>query len=226
MSAYSYSAEDRLIHPLAYMYTPFEGAPFFDGYAASRRAAMEFLKPLSLGLGPGDEMRAIWSAVAPLVPSAGGLTGEPVGTPRVPAGALDSSEAIDTRAAALALIYHWAGAREATPDRAWFAAEKLHRKFEIRKQLFERYEPGFGAGAGRSDRVLIYALVSLALNLAYLRSRRLKFLNTAVKLNDVLASVPSRFDASSAAPAWLSLALEAAQVRELASSRGVPLAPA
>jgi len=63
------------------------------------------------------------------------------------------------------------------------------KKFEINKLIFNKYdEKGFGLGL--HDNVLNYTVLSKACLEAYKLDKNLKYLNTALKLNDILIFLP------------------------------------
>lgn len=63
------------------------------------------------------------------------------------------------------------------------------RKFEIKKLIFNDYnKEGFGCGS--HDNLLNYIMLSKACLEAYKLSKNLKYLNTALKLNDILSFFP------------------------------------
>lgn len=71
---------------------------------------------------------------------------------------------------------------------------RLRQRFEVAHRLFEEYDANT-MKKGDSFRTLPnYALLSMVLNLRYLRSGNLNDLNTAVKLNDLLLKSGWPFD--------------------------------
>jgi len=71
-----------------------------------------------------------------------------------------------------------------------FWLDRLVQRFEVTKKLYETYLVGFRKGEGVSTSVRLYWLFALALCLFYARSNEIKYLNTLLKVCDLLCSLP------------------------------------
>ncbi len=67
--------------------------------------------------------------------------------------------------------------------------DRLIQRFEVTKKIYATYKPGFRKGFGRNDDLSFYFLLSLILSLRILRTRNYKYLNTLLKLNDLICSI-------------------------------------
>ena len=66
--------------------------------------------------------------------------------------------------------------------------EILIKKFEIKKRIFESYDYEFKENTIKFEKIKNYILLSLICLLKYEKTRNLKFLNTSLKLNDIISS--------------------------------------
>ena len=66
--------------------------------------------------------------------------------------------------------------------------DKLIKKFEIKKKLYSDYDSDFKEISTSYDDLLNYEKLSLLTLLHYEKTKNLKFLNTALKINDTLSS--------------------------------------
>jgi len=65
---------------------------------------------------------------------------------------------------------------------------KLIKKFEIKKLLYSEYDSEFKEISTSNDNLVNYELLSLLSLLHYEKTKNLKFLNVALKINDTLSS--------------------------------------
>ena len=70
-----------------------------------------------------------------------------------------------------------------------FWLDKLIQRFEVTKKIFEVYPQNFGKGKGKSSAVYLYWVFSLSLILHYDSTANVKYLNTAMKVVDLLCSL-------------------------------------
>ena len=62
-------------------------------------------------------------------------------------------------------------------------------KFEVTKKIYEQYSVNFGKGQGRSDTVKIYWILLVSLSLHFAITKNIKYLNTILKVNDLICSL-------------------------------------
>jgi len=177
---YPYTSENRLEAPHAYMYAPFKGRTFFDAYFADRQKALaQYSDEGGCANMLRSEMRdiALLGAELPQLPSAE-MLGE--FSPQLEVSTLDLLSAI------LAL--------QANGDcgegiKLWL--DRLVQRFEVTKKLYASYPPGFRKGDGPADSLVLYWMLAMALYLHFEDTGGLKYLNTGLKLTDLLCSLPA-----------------------------------
>lgn len=101
--------------------------------------------------------------------------------------------------------------------------DKLVQKFEVTKKIFTAYPSISGKGLGAYDHMIVYAFLAFLLALYYGRTENLKYLNTVIKLNDLLCSVKDKVktDIAASTACYLSLLFESMYVRELMLRKGL-----
>lgn len=64
------------------------------------------------------------------------------------------------------------------------------KRYEVNKRIFERYDLASNPiGVGSSESVELYCVFSILLTLVYLKIPKIRYLNTLLKVNDLLSSV-------------------------------------
>ena len=71
-----------------------------------------------------------------------------------------------------------------------FWIDCLVQRFEVTKKLYETYLVGFRKGEGVNTSIRLYWLFALTLCLFYAKSNEIKYLNTLLKVCDLLCSLP------------------------------------
>ena len=70
-----------------------------------------------------------------------------------------------------------------------FWLDLLVQKFEVTKKIYHHYPINFGKGLGRNDSIEIYWMLLLSLSLFFSLTKNIKYLNTMLKINDLLCSL-------------------------------------
>lgn len=239
---YEYSATNRLEHPHAYMYTAFEGTPFLRAYFASRLDAIQNLNQCDGVSSPDEKLFNI--AFAKINENFIPFFSEGLGT----APFFISSDSVKdiTEDDKLSLVQLAQRTAEFSTESAVVTSDllesviaaqvldlslaetklwldRLIQRFEVSKKLFAFYPPGFRRGEGANDVIRLYCLMALSLSLFYSKSLELKYLNTLLKVCDLLSSLPAP-EAMREQPKQvlqLILAFEVAFVQALSKSKGV-----
>lgn len=101
--------------------------------------------------------------------------------------------------------------------------DKLMQKFEVTKRIYATYPSMSKRGCGSYEDMTLYALLTLLLALYYGKTGNLKYLNTMMKLNDLLCSVKEsvKEDLVATTACYLSLLFEETYVRELMLLKGL-----
>lgn len=217
---YRCTSDNRLDTPITYAYAEFGGSEFLAAYVRDREQAMARVGQALQNL-PAAEvaqlLRREFVSQSSGLPN-GSCNGAAILNTLQIEQAIDSAQLLDCL-----LTAQLADAREpaVTP---WL--DRLVQRFEVTKKLYARYESGFRKGEGDAGRVALYLTLALVLCLRYHADGQLKYLNTVLKLTDLLCSLP----VTSYAPENLAVRLgllvetEVAAVRALASRKGVPIA--
>lgn len=100
------------------------------------------------------------------------------------------------------------------------AAKRLLNKFEVFGRLFTLYNARFRKETDRFDNPLNYTLLSLVLLNLFERTQQPEYLNTALKLNDLIAPIADRLDQpAEAGAACAALCYGKSQVEAFYASR-------
>jgi hypothetical protein len=246
--SYPYSQINRLEEPHNYMYTPFQGVALLQSYQSSRmavvhrRAAVEHesvepdhmlvtyalpaLEKLfdAASLEGGKKFRALLEGGSAKIFRQskvvdGSLNGLAKGLEK-----LTTAEPVTTLDLLHALIAVQLTNAQDANTKVWL--DRLVQRFEVTKKLYETYPPGFRKGEGANTSVRLYWLFALALCLFYARSNEIKYLNTLLKVCDLLCSLPEHELQGHIAEHGLSvvLATEIVGVQLLAEKKGVSFA--
>lgn len=107
-------------------------------------------------------------------------------------------------------IYHW--------------LSQLLRRFEVFKKLHIQFTPSFRKASDQFRLPVNYALLSIACLSFYEHTLNLKFLNGALKLNDLLCSIVAELDNPETRMITLiAIRKEKAMVQRLVTSKGIIL---
>lgn len=89
-------------------------------------------------------------------------------------------------------LYH--ARRPLDSEVALSVLRRLMGKFEVFGRIFSAYDAQFRRASERYDDLTLYALMALVLLGVYRQTRNLTFLNTALKLNDVIVTAVETID--------------------------------
>lgn len=194
------------------MYTPFQGEALLQAYRSSRIIALHNLSAAVPGyLNPDQMLLAYALPTLERLFNASSLGGEKkfralldevsgnifrqhrqessnlAGFAKILA-TLNITEKIKTLDLLHALIAIQLTDIQGSDTKFWL--DRLVQRFEVSKKIYESYLPGFRKGEGAKTSVRLYWLFSLALNLFYVKSNEIKYLNTLLKICDLLCSLP------------------------------------
>jgi len=231
------------------MYTPYEGESFLGSYVSSRMASIERCKYYDGGAEETDHALA-GTALAELDRLISGASRNwgkryrellGAGIPGAPGEAVIAKSSIEELAETLegispeqpvatldllrALIANDLCSDRGEMVRSWI--DRLVQRFEVTKKLYGNYMPGFRRGEGSSLSIGLYWLFGLLLCLFYARGHEIRYLNTLLKVCDLLGSLPEH-ELHGQAPGYgLStvFAAEIVYVRQLAERKGISIVP-
>jgi hypothetical protein len=101
--------------------------------------------------------------------------------------------------------------------------DKLARKFEISRKIFAIYDSDFKKIESSSDEMIIYALLAINLFLSFESGKNFKFLNTGLKINDMLVTQKSPDSLDYIAFFIASFSIERSSVIELCKNKNLKL---
>ena len=68
--------------------------------------------------------------------------------------------------------------------------DRLVQRYEVTKKLYEEYLPGFRKGCGHNNSINIYWYFAVLLTVYYMQTNKIKYLNTLLKVCDLMISLP------------------------------------
>jgi hypothetical protein len=68
--------------------------------------------------------------------------------------------------------------------------DRLVQRFEVTKKIYEEYLSGFRKGRGQNNLIKLYWLFALVLSIYYSETNQIKYLNTLIKVCDLITSLP------------------------------------
>ena len=211
---YPYSDINRLEKPHNYMYTQFQGEHLLQSYQLSRTAVMHRYASASYDAIDSDHILVIFAlpVLEKLFNDISVGCGMRFTTFLYSAGrkvfkenniedeflinlakSLESLTTVKT-VTTLDLLHALVAVQiTSVPDantKIWL--DRLIQRFEVTKKLYDSYLPGFRKGEGANTSIRLYCLFALALCVFYIRSNEIKYLNTLLKVCDLLCSLPEK----------------------------------
>jgi hypothetical protein len=193
---YPYTQINRLDEPLSYMYTPFNGEEFLEAYRIDREVAIRRVAE-AVKAGGGDTyedatrvflQRAGWDGALLSAPSKPPVVVVIEGVSATELSQFSIVDDIDSERLLVGLLAAQFGAAHDGLIKEWL--DRFVQRFEVTKKIYITYPPGFRKGEGANNSVRLYWLLSLSLCLYFAQTRNLKYLNTLLKVNDLLTSLP------------------------------------
>ena len=193
---YIYSSQNRLKNPHNYMYTKYEGREFISSYFESRKKITDLLTSkkednfsyFEIMLRAKEIIENYLIDHDYLDSNKISITVTNNNIKLFNLNDILDDEEIDTRTllfSTLNSVLH----QENKISVIEFWLDRLIQRFEVTKKIYETYKPGFRKGFGRNDDLSLYFLLSLILSLRILKTRNYKYLNTLLKLNDLICSI-------------------------------------
>jgi hypothetical protein len=203
MNSYEYTKVNRLESPHKYIYTPYLGVTFVSSYFSDRlkhsKRFQENYKAMdnqSVDSNLCMEAKNIFNNL--LQKEVFELDNKDVSrvislpnknTKIEVLSSFNTKDEIDTELLLSSLVYTQINHKKDESVKEWL--DHLVQRFEVTKKLHIRYPEGFRKGEGVVDSVRLYWLFSLSLSLYYANTQRIKYLNTLLKVSDLLCSLES-----------------------------------
>jgi len=203
MNSYEYTEVNRLEEPHKYMYTSYLGIKFVSSYFSDR---LKHLKRFQENYKAMDNQSAdsyLYMGVKNILDSLMQKEASELGNKYVLKGISLSNkhikikdllffnikDDIDTELLLSSLLYVQINHKKDELVKEWL--DHLVQRFEVTKKLYIRYPEGFRKGEGVADNIRLYWLFSLSLSLYYANTQSIKYLNTLLKVSDLLCSLES-----------------------------------
>lgn len=215
MISYEYTKINRLDNPHKYMYTPYFGVDFVSAYFQDRIKNIQRFKLQnkfiyksnlylhisykSMTLLEGQlskdnlENNAVLFKKLAHCQADVGFESNGLSTPddrKKPLIYFSIESEVNTEILLISLIYSQLNNENSELTKKWI--DRLVQRFEVTKKLYERYPSGFRKGAGSLNLVSLYWLMALSLTLFYSKTKSLKYINTLLKLSDLLCSLDDK----------------------------------
>ena len=197
--SYIYTQRNILEEPQNYMYSSYEGASFIDYYSYSRKEVLDALSLAKDTTGIDSDSFILIGItiqnrlIEQFTESVTKFNLETLVKPRHKKLSWNSKyialsdEDIDTKEFLKSFIS--SQILDIKKVQSYKSFDRLVQKFEVTKKIYKFYPAGFGKGEEGSKEILSYCLFSLSLLLAYLDTKKLKYLSTFLKTNDLLISL-------------------------------------
>lgn len=214
---YTYTKNNLLENPHSYMYTSYQGVDFLNAYSTDRRAMIQLYaeggvndskSDVSLvrnGISVIDKLFSVLTTNA-AIQFRRIFNSEIINDQRSCVSSDDRSYlnkliepligiTIDKEMHTLDLLRGLTATELlGTQDvdvKYWL--DKLIQRFEVTKKIYQTYPSGFRKGYGSNESLYLYWLFSLLLGLFYVRTLKLKYLSSLLKVNDLLCSQSKDF---------------------------------
>ncbi len=248
---YPYSTDNRLLNPCSYMYTPFEGLPFFKGHSLSRKSFMESIEELIISMKEPDDLKK--EILKHSMKESLGIA--KIGTIEDYSQKLllitkhnpwiSSKHYPDTNNTELSnyadmikitnlkdrvetekflvCLFCYVSGNFAHSDSMVAWTESLIQRFEVTKKIYPEYKPGFKKGSGKNDVLFLYVLFAISLSIYYGQTQNLRYLNAVLKINDLIISNAAQLiqDGVNACLAYFVLIFEGIHINRLLQSKGI-----
>ena len=231
--SYKYSTRNGLKYPQTYQYSKFEGMDFLKYYTASRYAIINnlkksihtnflfgslaelcnFIKRKDLNF----EEKEIFSKMI-------GLTGEKINGKNW-FKSLNGKDNFNTSEIMLnILIFLMRGCNSTTKGYICLWLSKYLKKYEVSKKLYYEYDSDFKKNDGDYENFTNYLLLSINLLSFFKKTKNLKFLNTSLKLDDMLCSNYNKLNSTlDRIILLMALEYELELVRDLYTRKGIKI---
>jgi len=210
MMDYEYTKDNRLGNPHKYMYTPYNGSVFLDAYIRDRLKYYKIFQHvkkhnnkvyMSLYLQVSEKLKIFldkdfpdesiksmvnWEEIIKL----SDYKDNKIDLDTVSLSSFNISVGINSEKLIVSLLYCQIDNEKKSLVKFWM--DYLVQRFEVTKKIYTYYpvhlNNGNGNGNGRNV-VRVYWLFALSLSLLYCTNKNIKYLNTLLKVTDLLCSL-------------------------------------
>ena len=200
---YRYSLKDCLKHPQTYQYSEYGGMSFVKSYLNSRKF---FIGKIANNLKNKTSFKSINDL----------YKNQNKKFKRFP---LNKVQIIKTEKILWNILFLTNG--HGQDKEAYYYLSRLLKKYETKKRIYDAYGLNFEEKSENYKNFENYILLSLNLLLLYEKTKSLKFLNCALKLDDMLCSIFVGLDKEELNLLLLALNLELKEIKKLYKAKGV-----
>ena len=187
MENYEYTEVNRLKKPHNYMYTPYFGVEFVQSYFDDRSNKIEKFKARKdkQDIGTIDA----YFCTASTLKLEKGQKLLPINFKDIVENiaSFNLKNKIVTEKLLTSLLVSQLNNENEKLIKEWL--DRLVQRFEVTKKIYEIYLVGFRKGRGSKDMVRLYWIFALLLALYFSETKNIKYLNTLLKVNDLLCSL-------------------------------------
>jgi len=212
MTQYPYCQNNLLHKPNTYMYTPFQGETLLQSYfscriSVIRRYAEGFFRDSEtddrivayalpvfqelfrdISSNAGKELQEMLTSILQKSSALNQTDKDLLSKLAEAMLVMPVTNSVDVLKLLRSLIAIQLINKQTSNIKAWI--DCLVQRFEVTKKIYEVYPPEFRKGEGSNTSTRLYWLFAFALSLFYLRSHKIKYLSTLLKVCDLLCSLP------------------------------------
>ena len=209
MIDYKYTAVDRLNKPETYMYSEYQGVEFLEAYFKNRLENLKRLKNIKKKNFKNKIYLLLYSRASivlknfldkefPNEPLKSKVDCTEVIKPddfyikdKIKAlSFFKISEELNSESLLISLINNQINRTNQNLTKFWL--NLFLKKFEVTKKIYKNYNVNFGKGNGENDIVQLYLLFALSLTLFFCETKEIKYINTLLKVSDLLCSLDEK----------------------------------
>ena len=206
MIKYEYTQVNRLKKPHNYMYTPYSGLEFLDTYLEERLAYLDNIKRSGLS-GSSTNYISLYAKSCRLLMDYTEISGHRDKLEEIfasdasnayqsqsnknidmaPLPSFNTSNIVHSENLLVSLLDSQVNGGDQKLIKFWL--DLLVQKFEVTKKIYHHYPINFGKGLGPNDSIEVYWMLILSLSLLFSSTKNIKYLNTMLKISDLLCSL-------------------------------------
>jgi hypothetical protein len=223
MIDYEYTAVNRLNTPHKYMYSLYQGDEFLDSYFKNRLENLKRLKRIkkenyknkvhlflyseaSISLKKFLDRELSASLKETINSNEVIKLDEAYSDQKVKVlPSFNISNKVNSEDLLISLINNQINKKDKELIKFWL--DLLIQRFEVTKKIYKNYQVGFRKGEGGNDNVQLYWMFALSLVLYFHATKKIKYLNTLLKVSDLLCSLDDKSLSQSIPSQGLSLVL-------------------
>ena len=206
MTKYEYTKVNRLNTPHKYMYSAYRGFEFLDAYVDDRLTYLKNIRRSELNGSSSayislysksckllldhskisvhrDKLEEIFNSGSPSAYQSQSIKDFDVAS--LPS--FKTANIIHSENLLVSLLDSQVNSGDQKLIKFWL--DLLVQKFEVTKKIYHHYPINFGKGLGPNDSIEIYWMLLLSLSLFFSLTKNIKYLNTMLKISDLLCSL-------------------------------------